>query len=139
MSVSVSGLSATAVFDATCVLALGPLVTKKPLLRLREIVATSSHFSFPVLRRKRCSPVDADRILELWNALPEGEGARCHMPGFALELRQAREAIFVAALCWECNNVSVAGREAVIETRLFDATSREAQELLELCRRVSGR
>jgi len=139
VSTSVTGLSAKAVFDATCVLALGPAITKKPLLRLREVVATSSHFSFPVLRRKRCSPVDADRILELWNALPEGEGARCHLPGFALELRQAGEAIFVAALCWECNNVSIAGREAVIEKRLFDASSKPAQELLERCRRVSGR
>src|SRR5262249_14652523 len=91
---------------------------------------------FRVLREGNCSLVQNASLIELWNALPNAEQARCHIPGFAIQLLRGPHPVFTAALCWKCNNISLAGSVATLSWRKFDASSQSAQRLLVLCEEV---
>ena len=48
---------------------------------------------------------DAQRIAELWRALPSGEQARCHTPPYGLRFCAGERIVCNASICWECNNI----------------------------------
>lgn len=90
-----------------------------------------------VLRSAECTDEQATSIASLWNSLPDGEQARCHSPGFALQALVEEAPVFTANICWDCNNVSIDGPAASISWRSFEARSRQAQTLLALCSQVA--
>ena len=121
-------------FDALKVLALG----SPPFGKRTTTLATGTHWRFPILRERLCTAEQSKRLVELWNQLPTGEVARCHVPGFAFQLMLGEEPVFTAALCWQCNNVSFAGRLATVQSRAFEASSDMAKQMLSLCQEVAG-
>ena len=62
-------------------------------------------------------------------ALPHGDQARCHLPRFALNLTMRNREFRMAALCWECNNISVS-ENGNFSWLAFDAHSTAAVQLL---------
>lgn len=136
--------------DAIRVLALAPPSPPGDVPDGADLLRTGMHWRFPVLRRSLCSDAQAARAVHLWNALPDGEGARCHIPGFALEFlirdgpalttesTKGFRIVFTAALCWQCNTISFAGDLAPSDRRTFDAGSEAAVRLLRLCEEVAG-
>lgn len=87
-------------------------------------------------RSNQCTPEQASRIASLWSALRADDQARCHIPGFALELVSGDEVIFSASICWTCNNICMSGPLSTAQWATFDATSTEARALLSLCQTV---
>jgi hypothetical protein len=136
MEMPVVGFAAT-FFDTTKILALGPCLEEDPREGVR-ILRTGKQWQFPILGEGLCSAVQSETLVALWNSLPPGEQSRCHIPGFAFQLLHGQEAVFTAALCWRCNNVSFAGTLATLQRRHFDASSQVAEQLLALCREVVG-
>lgn len=100
-------------------------------------LSIGQQWRFRIISRVVCAADEAAEVISLWNKIPDGDEARCHDPGFALELLLGGETVFVAALCWRCNNASIGGRLASAEWRRFDASSYEAQRLLKLCKALS--
>lgn len=101
-----------------------------------DALATSGPWKFEVLKYGFCSAEQALQLASLWNDLPPGETARCHVPGFAFQAYVGREVVFSAAICWKCNNISIGGPLASENWRVFDAATTEAQSLLKLCQEV---
>ena len=122
-------------FDSLDVLSLGN-ACRRPELPSPFYIATGTHWAFPVLKRSTCVPEQIEEIVRHWNGLPAGEQARCHTPGFALELFVKGKSVFVAALCWRCNNISFGGSMASLSHREFEARSIPGSRLLQLCRRA---
>ena len=112
-------------FDSLHVAALG---RPEDLRSVRDFVVHTSAV---------CTPEQALIVAELWNSLPDGMQSRCHMPGYALQVIIKGEIVFTAAICWQCNNVSISGKHATAEWRNFDAESGQAQKLLQLCEKVT--
>lgn len=71
---------------------------------------------------------DRSRLRALVGALPNGQSARCHMPGFGLLFGMPPREVHVS-LCFQCHNAYV-DRELVA----FDAGSPQARELLAFLR-----
>ena len=75
---------------------------------------------------------DAQTSIDLWNqilALPDGEQMRCHTPKYGIHLGMERGEYHTAAICWECNNISISN-SGDYEWRTFDGQSEAAQSLL---------
>ena len=133
-------------FDAVRIAALGEelgtswldtLVRKFSKSSRGDLVRVSEDLQFPVVARHQCSREDAALVIALWNQLPDGLQARCHVPGFAIEVLLGSEVVFTAALCWKCNNVTMGGRLAKESWRTFDAESDAALRLLRLCKEAT--
>lgn len=79
----------------------------------------------------------AQRIAELWRALPPGIQSRCHTPPFGLRFRSGERVVCEASLCWECDNIfgQSEGRDIHYE---FDAGQPISQALLAELRRSIG-
>ena len=79
----------------------------------------------------------AQRIAELWRALPPGNQSRCHTPPFGLRFRLGERVVCEASLCWECDNIfgQSEGRDIHYE---FDAGQPISKALLAELRRVIG-
>lgn len=75
----------------------------------------------------------AQRAARLWRALPSAEQMRCHMPRYALRFYATGVLLLEAALCFECNNISIL-RKGRREWATFDGQASPAQELLALLR-----
>jgi hypothetical protein len=101
-------------------------------------LTTGRDWKFPIVTQNICSTVQATRLIELWNSLPDGEQSRCHSPGFAFQLIIENDPVFTAAICWRCNNITFAGSFANLEWRTFDGESDGALQLLQLCQEVAG-
>ncbi len=136
-------------FDAVRIVALGPRLEqstswlsalfKKPSAPSPDaLVSTGGRSRFLVAARHQCSQEEASSVIALWNQLPDGLQARCHVPGFAIEVLLGPEVVFAAALCWECDNVSMGGRLAKESWRTFDAESEPALRLLRLCKEATS-
>jgi hypothetical protein len=79
--------------------------------------------------RTRLVGRDAEEIARLWNELPPGEQARCHVPPFGLRLFSRGVLLLEASLCWDCNNIfGVAGESAFGFE--FDASAPSSTALL---------
>jgi hypothetical protein len=135
-------------FDAVRIAALGPrlerstswlgaLFKKSSTPSPDALVSTGEGIQFPVVARHQCSQEEASLVIALWNQLPDGLLARCHVPGFAIEVLLGPEVVFTAALCWECDNVSMGGRLAKESWRTFNAGSDPALRLLRLCKETT--
>jgi hypothetical protein len=83
-----------------------------------------------------CNAEQTARIAETWKYLIEGQSARCHHPGFALELLLDGEVRFHASLCWQCHNIRMTGMLAPAQWASFDAGAPAAQSLLRYCKEV---
>jgi hypothetical protein len=118
-------------FDEMKVLELTPF--SSDILQSTEKIVTTSGWCFAVSREALCTDAQAAVLVSLWDRLPPGETARCHIPGFAIQLSHQGRVVFTAALCWKCNNISIAGDLASENWRAFNAESVEAIELLRLC------
>ena len=137
MTTPVLGFNGTH-YDSVRVLALGSPPLRRSFWRRVRTLRTGVQWEFQVLREAECSRPQSEEVVTLWNGLPEAEQSRCHIPGFAIQLLQGSKAVFTAALCWQCNNVSFAGDLASIKSRRFDGESVAAKDLLQLCRSVVG-
>jgi hypothetical protein len=135
-------------FDAVRIVALGrrleqstswlsALFKKSSTPSPDSLVSTGEHSQFPVVARHQCSQEEASLVIALWNQLPDGLQARCHVPGFAIEVLLGSEVVFTAALCWQCNNVTMGGRLAKESWRTFDAESDPALRLLRVCKETT--
>lgn len=102
-----------------------------------DLLHTGTHWRFRMLRQNLCRDEQVMQVGKLWNALPSGQAARCHLPGFALQFLARDEIAFSAALCWQCNTISFAGDHAPHHRTTFDGTSPEAIELLHICKAVT--
>jgi hypothetical protein len=111
-------------------------------LNILKVVASiesgSSVRDFETLAREKCSESEAREAVTQWNAMPEFEQSRCHLPGYALEFCSESGPILVAAICWKCNNISISGSQATSDWRTFDANSKSAKQLLALCMVKTG-
>jgi hypothetical protein len=121
-------------FNGIRVLALGKYVRELA----PDVLQVGTHWKFQIVGHGACDSSQAAQLVRLWNALPEGMTARCHMPGYAFQLLLDGEIVFTAALCWQCNNVSFAGRLATGTGRTFDGSTEQAIELLRLCEAVTA-
>lgn len=77
---------------------------------------------------RRLNGREQARLQELIKVLPNGESARCHMPGFGLRIWRGQRQQRVS-LCFRCNNAYVAD-----QLTTFEASSAEATELLSFLR-----
>jgi hypothetical protein len=88
-------------------------------------------------RRMRLTGPEAERIAEIWRALPEGEQMRCHCPPFGLRFFSADRLICEASICWKCNNIfGHAGADDVFFA--FDGLLSSSRELLKACENALG-
>ncbi|MEO9764855.1 MAG: hypothetical protein ABJF77_00510 [Qipengyuania citrea] len=53
------------------------------------------------------NPVAAIALWDRIVALPPGDQMRCHAPRYAVHLNFGESQFFTAAICWECNNISI--------------------------------
>lgn len=77
----------------------------------------------------------AVQIVELIRRLPDAEPMRCHTPPFGLLFLRDGRTIGHLTICWKCNTIQ-GEAEGNRLSRSFDAASRAARELLELCKRA---
>ena len=72
---------------------------------------------------------EASAFTALWNRLPAGRQARCHVPPFGFRFFNQSELVLQASVCWMCNNISgnVSGDEFWYA---FNADAPVSQELL---------
>ncbi len=117
---------------------LGGLFQKSSTPSPDAVVRMGENIEYPVVARHQCTREEAASVIALWNQLPDSVQARCHVPGFAIEVLLGTEVVFTAALCWTCNNVSIAGRLSKAAWRTFDAESDQALRLLRLCKEATG-
>jgi len=88
-------------------------------------------------RRVRVVGAEAQRIAEMWRALPGAEQMRCHVPPFGLRFFAGNELICEASICWRCNNIfGQAGADEVFFE--FDGSLAASRELLKACERALG-
>ena len=89
--------------------------------------------AFVTGRNWRHDPVDR-RVLELtqateleriWEELPDLESMRCHIPRHGIEVSRDGLLVLRAAICFECNNASIATPQGY-DMRAFDGASAEA-------------
>ncbi|MFB7288190.1 hypothetical protein [Actinacidiphila glaucinigra] len=76
---------------------------------------------------------EARHVLGLLGEVPEGERARCFVPGYAVRAHSAHEVLFEVALCFRCNGALLLGPLVPAELRgiqAFDAGSAPGRELL---------
>ncbi|MBB3210527.1 hypothetical protein FHS27_006374 [Rhodopirellula rubra] len=76
--------------------------------------------------------------LALWDrivALPHGDQMRCHTPRYAVHLNFDENRYFTAAICWECNNISISS-SGEYSWQTFDGQSDAAQSLLAYIREL---
>lgn len=123
--------------DAVKVLALRPVQFIPELPHDAEII-TNGRFEYHVLGQAVCDDEQASAIIKLWNNLPVSDQDHCHNPGFALQFILKNEVVLTAALCWGCNNISMSGRLAAIDWRLFNGRSDISIQLFRLCGDVVG-
>ena len=79
-----------------------------------------------------CSQYEIEKIIKRWNALPNGFQSRCHIPGFAIKISNENELLFLATICWQCDNIHIIGSCASKQLIEFDGSLPEAQALLNL-------
>ncbi|HEY8024325.1 MAG TPA: hypothetical protein VIF60_07155 [Burkholderiaceae bacterium] len=126
-------------FDAVHILELGDSPSIGFAADSQQQLETGRGWRFSICSRTVCDEQESFEVIGLWNALTTGEPARCHTPGYAIELVQNGEKVFTAALCWHCNNISISGRLASIGWRNFDASSDAARALLQFCQKSVSR
>lgn len=88
-------------------------------------------------RRVRLIGLEAERIAQLWRALPEAEQKRCHVPPFGLRFFAGNELVCEASVCWRCNNIF---GNAGADDRFFqfDGSLASSRELLKACETALG-
>ena len=79
----------------------------------------------------------AQRIAELWRALPPGSQSRCHTPPFGLRFRSGERVVCEASLCWECDNIFGQSEKRDIHNEV-DSSQPTSRALLAELRRVIG-
>ena len=79
----------------------------------------------------------AQRIAELWRALPPGHQSRCHTPPYGVRFRSGERVVCEASICWDCDNIfgQSAGREIHYE---FAAALPTSKALLAELHRAAG-
>lgn len=88
-------------------------------------------------RRVRLVGSEAERIAQIWRALPEAEQKRCHGPPFGLRFFAGNELVCEASICWRCNNIfgQASADEIFFE---FDGSLALSRELLKACESSLG-
>lgn len=112
---------------------------KSPNRRLKEtyegVFDTGDHWEFLIEGQSVVEPDVASQFQGLWQNLPEGEQARCHTPGFGIEVRDGERLELRAAFCFQCNNISIR-TDSSTDMRVFDAGSEPGCGLLQLFKSV---
>jgi hypothetical protein len=113
-------------FDKCVLLQFGSLLFNKPLRQ----VNTAKGFDFGVINYVEMNVEDGNEVIQLINRLPYEDPARCHNPGFGVELLEGEKQIFVCSICWQCNNIFIKnnGVQSFVH---FDAQSTQASKLLD--------
>ncbi|TWU60311.1 hypothetical protein Poly51_05860 [Rubripirellula tenax] len=73
-----------------------------------------------------------EAAISLWQriaALPTAEQMRCHTPHYAIHLNFGAGVFYTAAICFECNNISVSS-SGDYSWQTFDGQSEAAQSIL---------
>lgn len=86
-----------------------------------------------IARSHDCSESEAVSIIKLWDSLSEDAPFLCHDPGYAIRISSKGSTLFVASICWDCNNIYLAGSHADGQSINFAAGSNEGQKLLKAC------
>ena len=94
---------------------------------------SGEHHVFGVEAETALTPAEVTALWSAMRDLPTAIQSRCHVPGYALRLDTRDHATWIAALCWRCNNISIA-QDGTFTWQTFDAGSPEAQALLDTCR-----
>ncbi|MFG2300666.1 hypothetical protein [Actinacidiphila glaucinigra] len=84
---------------------------------------------------------EARHVLDLIGEVPEGERARCFVPGHAVRAHSAHEVLFEIAFCFSCNRALLLGPLVPAELRGmqgFDAGSAPGRELLRVFQEASA-
>jgi hypothetical protein len=77
------------------------------------------------------------QIISLWQALPPGESARCHVPPFGVRFFSGETVMCQASICWRCNNIyGEAGGQQFYY--FFDAKAPSSRSLLSLFEALLG-
>lgn len=126
-------------FDSVSILKLGFGLKEERVKSTHGILQVSEQWKFPIIKVGMCTEIQAYLVVTLWSQLIEGEQARCHASGYAIQLLSGKEPIFIAALCWHCNNISMTGVSLAENFRTFDSSSKAAVSLLRLCENVAGK
>lgn len=126
-------------FDSILILKLGFGLSEDGSESAHSVLKVSDHWKFPVVNVGRCTEIQMHLVVTLWEQLVESEQARCHTPGYAIQLLSGKEPIFIAALCWHCNNISMSCISLTKNFRTFDSSSKAAVSLLRLCENVAGK
>lgn len=126
-------------FDSILILKLGFGLNEESSRSAHGVLQVSDQWKFPITNVGKCTEIQMHLVVTLWGQLIEGEPARCHTPGYAIQLLSSKVPIFIAALCWHCNNISMSGVSLTKNFRTFDANSKGAVSLLRLCENVAGK
>ena len=92
-------------------------------------LSTSPELHFRLDGGAVLNPVAAIALWDRVAALPHGEQMRCHTPRYAVYLNFGENRFYTAAICWECNNISISS-SGEYSWQTFDAQSDAAQSLL---------
>ncbi len=74
-------------------------------------------------------PEAAILLWERMVSLPQAGQMRCHNPRFGIHLNFGRGRFYTAAICWECNNISISS-SGIYSWQMFDGQSVAAKSLL---------
>ena len=96
-------------------------------------LSTSHDMHFRLDGGVMLNPVAAIALWDRMLALPHGEQMRCHTPQRAIHLNFGDDRFYTAAICWECNNISISS-SGDYSRQTFDAQSPAAQSFLEYIR-----
>ncbi|QOV91912.1 hypothetical protein [Humisphaera borealis] len=101
-----------------------------------DITTTAARmFGQTPAKRVRATGAQAQRLGDLFRALPPGEQARCHIPPFGLLFRLGETVVAAVSICWQCNNVHGHGGQVSLYFQ-FDASAKVSRELLAACKKA---
>ena len=98
-------------------------------------LSTSHNMHFLVDGGVVLNPVAAIALWDRIAALPPGDQMRCHTPRYAVHLNFGENQFFTAAICWQCNNISISS-SGEYSWQTFDGQSDAAQSLLAYLREL---
>lgn len=106
---------------------------KKDYSNIEEIMNNPKE---KILSNYRCTVEESERVIELWDSFVPAEQSRCHSPVFALYLLKNEQVVTVISICWSCNNIYFFSKKGSPELVTFDAETKKAKVLLNLCKNL---
>ena len=86
------------------------------------------------LQGRRLNSAETTQFVSVWNAVDGDEQDRCHIPRHVIATQTNENFDWVCAICFECNNASIAGSAATAKLRkMLSLTDNEPLKTFTAC------